>query len=630
MRSLGIGIVALVFSAVAAAAGAAPLDPSDDSDYSPNAREDFPMQVFWGDTHVHSAFSMDASLAGNTRLTPADAYRFARGEGVRTASGKLARLDRPLDFLVVSDHAEYMGLLPKLRAGDPQVLADATGKRLFDAIGEGVGSAQAVFGELIVSLMKNEPIFRNESVQRGIWDEITAVAEEHDAPGVFSALIGFEWTSMPRGDNLHRVVVYADGAEKARQLIPVSAFDGDRPEDLWAFLEKYESETGGRILAIPHNANVSNGRMFAVEDSGGAPFDRSYALRRARWEPLVEVTQIKGDGETHPLLSPDDEFADFETWDEGNLAIGATLPKREGMLRYEYARSALQLGLTERARIGVNPFQFGMIGSTDAHTSFATAAEDNFWGKVPLTEPGTDRTRGVFFESAESDDFDVFTWQQVASGYAAVWAHENTRASLFDAMRRKEVYATTGPRMTVRFFGGWDYEPADVLRPHVARTGYRKGVPMGGDLPARTGESSSSPSFLVLALKDPSGAKLDRIQIVKGWRAADGELHEKVYDVAASDGREIGLDARTKPLRSTVDVAAATYTNDVGAGQLATVWRDPDFDPAESAFYYARVLEIWTPRWTAYDAARLGARIAAGTPMQLQDRAYTSPIWYQP
>ena len=302
MRSLGIGVAALVFSAVSAVSGEAPLDPSDASDYSPYAREDFPMQVFWGDTHVHSAFSMDASLAGNTRLTPADAYRFARGEGVRTASGKLARLDRPLDFLVVSDHAEYMGLLPKLRAGDPQVLADATGKRLFDAIGEDVGSAQAVFGELIASLMKNEPIFRNEAVQRGIWDEITAVAEEHDAPGVFSALIGFEWTSMPRGDNLHRVVVYADGAEKARQLIPVSAFDGDRPEDLWAFLEKYESETGGRILAIPHNANVSNGRMFAVEDSGGAPFDRSYALRRARWEPLVEVTQIKGDGETHPLL----------------------------------------------------------------------------------------------------------------------------------------------------------------------------------------------------------------------------------------------------------------------------------------------------------------------------------------
>ena len=597
-------------------------------DYVAYASEEFPMQVFWGDTHVHSSFSMDASLAGNTRLTPADAYRFAKGEAIETVSGLTARLDRPLDFLVVSDHAEYMGLLPKLRAGDPLILADATGKRFSESIQQGPEAAQTVFGELIQSLMRNEPIIENEEMKRSIWNEITALADQHDQPGVFSAVIGFEWTSMPQGDNLHRVVVYADGAHKAGQKIPVSSFDGDRPEDLWSFLEAYEEITGGRILAIPHNANVSNGRMFSVEDSNGAPFDRAYAMRRARWEPIVEVMQIKGDGEAHPLLSPDDEFADFETWDEGNIAIGATLPKRDGMIEYEYARSALKLGLGEQARTGINPFQFGMIGSTDAHTSLATAAEDNFWGKATLTEPGSDRTRGIFFDSAESDEYDIASWRQVASGYAAVWAQENTRASLFDALRRKEVYATTGSRMTVRFFGGWNYEPADALRPHVARVGYRKGVPMGGDLPAP--KADESPSFLIVALKDPEGANLDRIQVVKGWRSPDGELHEKVYDVAVSDGRTIDANGRTPALRSTVDVATATYTNDIGAAQLQTVWHDPDFDSDESAFYYARVLEISTPRWTAYDALRVGAQIDPGTVMQLQDRAYTSPIWYQP
>ena len=597
-------------------AGGVVVAHAESGHYSPYAGESYPMRLLWGDTHVHSSFSMDASTMGNTRLDPGEAYRFAKGETVLSSTGQPVRLDRALDFLVVSDHAEYMGVLPKLRAQDPVLLADPDGRRIFDALTGGEDVARQIMEELIGSLMSNQPVFDNEEAKRSIWSEITSLADQHNAPGVFSALIGYEWTSMPKGDNLHRVVVYRDGADKAAQLTPVSAFDGDRPEDLWAFLQKYEAKTQGQILAIPHNANLSNGRMFAVEDSSGKPIGQAYATRRARWEPLVEVTQIKGDGETHPLLSPDDELAEFETWDKGNLNVGATVPKKPGMLRYEYARSALMLGLRLEAATGVNPFKFGMIGSTDSHTSLATAAENNFWGKAVLTEPGQPRTNEVFLPSAGGQELDIMAWQQVASGYAGVWATENTREAIFDAMQRKEVYATTGPRMRVRFFGGWSYAAEDVLQPESVLAGYRKGVPMGGDLPAKAGDA---PGFLVMALKDPSGANLERVQIVKGWLGAGGEPSEKVYDVIAAE-----------TTGSTVDVENATYTNTVGEPQLAAFWQDPDFDPTQRAFYYARVIQIPTPRWTAFDALRLGTQVTPDSPMAVQDRAYTSPIWYTP
>lgn len=584
--------------------------------YSPYADETLPMELLWGDTHVHSSFSMDANTMGNTRLDPGDAYRFAKGETVTSNTGQRVRLDRPLDFLVVSDHAEYMGVLPKLRARDPLLLSDPDGKRIFDALEGGDDAAGQIMGELIGSLMSNAPILDNEEAKQSIWREITSQADQHDAPGVFSALIGYEWTSMPQGDNLHRVVIYRDGADKAGRMTPVSAFDGERPEDLWAFMQRYETETGGQILAIPHNANLSNGRMFAVEDSAGKPIGRAYATTRARWEPLVEVTQIKGDAETHPLLSPDDELADFETWDRGNLNVGATVPKQPEMLQYEYARSALGLGLQLEEETGVNPFKLGMIGSTDSHTSLATGAEDNFWGKAVLVEPGRPRTNQAFLPSSAGPELDIMAWQQVASGYAGVWATGNTREAIFDAMRRKEVYATSGPRMQVRFFGGWRYAPEDVMRPDGVRAGYEKGVPMGGDLPPRSGEA---PGFLVMALKDPSGANLERVQIVKGWLEADGTLREKVHDVIIAE-----------KTGSTVDTARATYQNTIGAAELSAFWQDPDFDPAERAFYYARVVQIPTARWTAYDAVRLGTELAPGIPREVQDRAYTSPIWYTP
>jgi len=596
----------------------APAALAGGKNYSPYVDQTWPTELLWGDTHVHTSFSMDANSMGNTRLGPSDAYRFAKGEVVTSNTGQPVRLDRPLDFLVVSDHAEYMGVLPKLRAKDPTILADPAGRKLYEGLDGGDQRGGAAMTDLIEALVTNRPILDNAAVKQGIWDEITRIADQHDAPGRFSAMIGYEWTSMPRGDNLHRVVVYADGADKAARLTPVSAFDGDRPEDLWAFLARYEKATGGRILAIPHNANLSNGRMFALETSAGKPMDAAHAKTRAKWEPIVEVTQIKGDGETHPLLSPDDELADFETWDKGNLNVGKTLPKEPWMLRFEYARSALKLGLELDAKLGINPFQFGMIGSTDAHTSLATAGEDNFWGKAVGVEPGRPRTDITFLASAKEKSLDIMAWQQVAAGYAAVWATGNTRAAIFDAMMRKEVYATTGPRIQVRLFGGWRYAPEDVSRPDVVAVGYRGGVPMGGVLPARAGEDGA-PRFLVLAAKDPIGANLERVQIVKGWRERDGTLREKVYDVAVA--RMTG---------STVDVARATYTNEVGDAELAAWWEDPDFDRRESAFYYVRVVEIPTPRWNVYDAVRLGADVTPDAPRAVQDRAYTSPIWYTP
>ena len=599
---------------------------AQETPYSQHAFEDFPMELLWGDTHVHSSFSMDANAVGNTRLSPADAYRFAKGEAVVANSGMTAKLDQPIDFLVVSDHAEYMGLLPALRQADPRILADAAGASLYEQLTGSEEGGLLTIGRLIDSLMKNEAVIDNAEFKQSIWNEITSLADAANDPGKFTALIGFEWTSMPGGDNLHRVVVYGDDAERARQLVPVSAFDGPEPEDLWAFMESYERKVDGRILAIPHNANVSNGRMFAVEDSRGAAFDSEYAKRRARLEPLVEVTQIKGDAEAHPLLSPDDEFADFETWDFGNLHVLNTVPKGEGQIEFEYARSALKLGLGEAARTGTNPFKFGMIGSTDAHTSLATAAEDDFWGKTTNVEPGP-RSKNVSMSLGDTPGRVLFdTWDFVASGYAAVWATENTREAIFAAMQRKEVYATTGSRIAVRLFGGWEFEAEDLDRPDAIRHGYRKGVPMGGDLVDGAGKT---PGFLVTALKDPRGANLDRVQIVKGWREADGALKEKVYDVALSDGRR-ALFGRIRPVGSTVDLEAASYSNRIGAASLEAYWEDPNFDPTESAFYYARVIEIPTPRWNVYDRVRLGAKVPDGTREVVQDRAYTSPIWYTP
>ena len=601
-------------------------------DYGAGSKEPIPRNVYWGDTHLHTFFSPDASLAGNFRLSPADAYRFARGQTVTAHNGMKARLDRPLDFLVVSDHAEYMGFIANVRKGDPEALNTEWGAYLSTAIKSGGDAAYAAAIKFITEgfVDGGVPELKTDSMRRPPWNHTTAAADAANTPGAFTAFIGYEWTSHPGGDNLHRVVIFCDDATKANQVLPFSALDSEDPEDLWTYLEGYESTTGGKILAIAHNGNVSNGHMFAESTRKGKPLTKAYAEQRAKWEILYEVTQIKGDGEAHPLLSPTDEFADYENWDKGNL-LGA-LPesgKTIDMLRHEYGREALKLGLKLEESLGANPFKFGLIGSTDAHTSLASADSSNFWGKLTLLEPNGHRWEHKVIESVTDPSRTTWGWEQAASGYAGVWAAENTREVLFDAMRRRETYATTGPRMTVRFFAGWNFTDADALANDMARIGYAKGVPMGGDLAA--GSRSNAPTFLIAALKDPMGANLDRAQVIKGWLGAEGNTQERIYDVAVADGREIDADGRCRAgVGNTVDVAAASYTNSIGAAQLVTQWQDPDFDPARRAFYYVRVIEIPTPRWTAYDQKSFGAPMDAKVPMTTQERAYTSPIWYTP
>ena len=599
--------------------------------YSPYAGRNFPTRPLFGDTHLHSSLSFDAGLLGN-RVGPVDVYRFAKGEEVVSSTGQPFKLSRPLDFTVLTDHSDNLGLAPDFFAGKPEILADPTARRWYDLVKAGkIGEA---LNEMLPAFGKGEfpetMLYRpGTAAFRSSWQRIIDAAEGANDPGRFSAIIGYEWTSVPNGNNLHRNVIYRDGANRAGQLDPyttVEPLGSPDPRDLWNWLANYEEKTGGNVLAIAHNGNVSNGLMFPIiEPTDRTEIDREYSETRSRWEPLYEATQIKGDGEAHPFLSPNDEFADFETWDTGNLDV--TAAKKPEMLEFEYARSALRNGLKMEAKLGVNPFKFGLVGGTDAHNGLTAVEEDNFIGKTVSSEPSAQRWEHVFLQNPKLE-LKIQYWETTASGYAAVWAIENTREAIFDAMARKEVYATTGPRMIVRFFGGWDFEPGDANNRMPARIGYTKGVPMGGDL--TDGPEGKSPTFLVGALKDPIGANLDRIQIIKGWLGADGETNEKVYDVVWSDNREPGSDGKLPAVGNTVDVANATWTNTIGVTELITVWADPDFDATLKAFYYARVIEIPTPRWTAYDAKYYGIEMPDEVPMTLQERAYTSPIWYTP
>jgi hypothetical protein len=597
--------------------------------YSPYAARPFPTRPLFGDTHLHTSFSMDAGAFG-CRLDPRDAYRFARGEEITASSGQRVRLSRPLDFLVVADHSDNMGFFPDLLSGNPNVLADPAGRRWYDMVQAGKGADAAI--EIIVAFSQGRfpkalMYTPGTTAYRSVWRELVDAAEQANDPGRFTAFIGYEWTSTTGGNNLHRNVVFRDGAALASLVEPFTVYPpgSDDPRDLWKWMAAYEQKTGGNVLAIAHNGNLSNGRMFPlIESFTGKPVDREYAETRARWERLYEATQIKGDGETVPFLSPNDEFASFERWDKGNL--DGSEAKKPEMLQFEYARAALKNGLKLEKQLGMNPYKFGMIGSTDAHSGLSAVEEDNFFGKTSSSEPSPIRATHPFIKT---DKVTIMGWEQTSSGYAAVWARENTREALFDAMERRETYGTTGPRMVVRFFGGWDFTAADAQTRNPAVVGYRKGVPMGGDLGAAP--PGKAPTFLVAALKDPIGANLDRYQIVKGWLDAKGALHERVYDVAWSGDRTPDpATGRLPAVGSTVDVANATYTNAIGASELIAVWKDPEFDPAARAFYYGRVLEIPTPRWTAHDARYFGIAMPKEVPMTLQERAYTSPIWYTP
>jgi hypothetical protein len=599
--------------------------------YSPYADLHYPTRPLFGDTHLHTSVSMDAGAFG-ARIGPRDAYRFAKGREITSSTGQPVKLSRPLDFLVVADHSDGMGFFPLLFGGDANVLADPQGRRWYDMIQSGKGADAAV--DIIINFGKGTiskailPVPGTASY-RSAWDDTIRAAEEANDPGRFTAFIGFEWTSNTGGNNLHRNILFRDSASRASLVEPyttMAPLGSDNPRDLWKWMSAYEQKTGGQVLAIAHNGNLSNGRMFPLIEPGtGKPLDRDYAETRARRERLYEATQIKGDGETVPFLSPNDEFANFGRWDKGNLDLSEA--KKPDMLQYEYARSALKMGLKLEKDLGANPYKFGMIGSTDAHTGLATADDDNFWGKTASAEPSATRATHTFVTNPTTG-LSYMNWETLASGYAAVWATENTREALFDAMQRREVYATTGPRMIVRLFGGFDFDAKDAQNRMPAKVGYAKGVPMGGDL--RRAPAGKAPTFLIAALKDPIGANLDRYQIVKGWLDAKGELHEKVYDVAWSGDRKPGKDGKVPLVGSTVDVPNATYTNGIGSPELAAVWKDPSFNPDERAFYYGRVIEIPTPRWTAYDAKYYGLKLAAEIPMTTTERAYTSPIWYTP
>jgi len=599
--------------------------------YSPYAGRNFPTRPFFGDTHLHTSISVDAGAFG-CRLGPVEAYRFAKGEEITASSGQQVKLSRPLDFLVVADHSDAMGLFPMIFGGDPKVMATEKGRKWYEMIqnGQGADAARDIIKSFAQGTIPQEIIpLPGTPIYRSVWQDLIKAAEGANDPGRFTAFIGFEWTSVTAGNNLHRNVIFRDNADKASRVEPYTTqkpLGSDNPRDLWKWMTAYEEKTGGNVLALAHNGNLSNGRMFPIIESfTGKPIDREYAEQSAKWEHLYEATQIKGDGETHPFLSPNDEFANFERWDKGNLDLSAA--KKPEMLQFEYARSALKNGLKLEKELGVNPYKFGLVGSTDAHTALTAVEEDNFFGKTTSAEPSPTRA-GHPFNANQKLGLSIMTWETSASGYAAVWARENTRESIFDAMERRETYATTGPRMVVRFFGGFDFEAADANNRMPAQIGYTKGVPMGGDL--NHAPAGKAPTFLVAAMKDPIGANLDRYQIIKGWVDAKGELHEKVYDVVWSGDRKPGANGKVPSVGNTVDVPNATWSNTIGAPELITVWKDPKFDPAQSAFYYGRVIEIPTPRWTAYDAKKFGVKMPPEVPMITTERAYTSPIWYTP
>jgi hypothetical protein len=629
-----LGLMVSGFSHFAVAAdGAAPPNAgvrnveAKKPDYSPYPAHDFPNRVYWGVAHVHTGYSFDSGMFGVT-TTPDDLFRVARGGEVVLDNGQRFKQDRPLDWVSITDHAEYMGISDQIRAGSPDLLANPQGKRWYEMSRTSPQDGVKAAIEAVVSMQNGKPVFDASKLMAAAWTRATAAAEKWNEPGVFTTLHGFEWTSAPGGNNLHRTVVFRDGADRANQVLPFSTFDSQDPSDLWKYMDAYARKTGGQVLAIPHNGNLSNGLMYSAETFDGKPMDRAYAEARASHEPLFEATQIKGDGETTPYLSANDEFADFERWD---FNFNKMVPAENGVLQNNYVRSALRLGLELDSRLGANPYKSGLIGGNDAHLGVVTTREDNFFGEFANGLPSPDRwkTPLTMVENDPKKGPLVSVWNESASGLGGVWARENTREGIWDALKRKEVYATTGDRLVVRLFAGWDFKKSDLERSGFVANGYANGVPMGGEL--SKAPAGKSPAFLVYAMRDPEGPNLDRVQIIKGWLGKNGKTQERIFDIAVSGGRTIGADGRCKtPVGTTVDAANATYTNTIGATTLSAYWQDPTFDSSEQAFYYVRVIQIPSPRWTAYDQKRYGTKMPDYVPMSVTDRAYTSPVWYTP
>ena len=607
-----------------------PVDPAKfykSPGYSPYAGKHYPARPLFGDQHLHTGWSVDAGGSGTT-LGPEEALRFARGQEVTASSGQPVKLARPLDWVAITDHSDAMGTIFAIREGNPEMMSDPTLKRWHDMMASGPQEAAKAVFELIAAQANKKlpPTLIDPKWAKSYWEQSTTLMEKYNEPGRFTAFIAYEWTSNAGGgDNLHRNVIYRDGKKLADQVLPMTTFVSENPEDLWKWMDAWEKKTGGKLLAIPHNGNLSNGRMFELQMFLGGAMTRDWAQQRQQWEPLFEVIQMKGQSESHPLLSTTDEFAvGYELWDRGNLIM---MPKKPGMLEHEYLRTALKDGLKVEQDLGANPFKYGMAGGTDTHNALTAAEEDNFYGKFLSAEPRADR----WSENAlKFGDRVVKGWEMTAAGRTAVWALDNTRESLWDAMKRRETYATSGPQMVVRFFGGYEFTSADALSRSPAIAGYTKGVAMGGEL--KKAPPGKAPSFLVAAARDPLSGNLDRIQIIKGWLDRGGKLHEKIYDVAWGDAdkRKRGANGKLPPVGNTVDLKTTSWTNTIGDPELITVWKDPEFDPALKAFYYARVLEIPTPRWTAYDAAYFKVKVDEKIPVITQERAFTSPIWYSP
>jgi hypothetical protein len=585
----------------------------------------YPERAYFGDTHVHTGWSFDAGLDGAV-TSPEDAFRLASGAEVTSNSGQMVKLQRPLDWMVITDHSDGMGTINEVQSGNPEMIADPFLNTLYEAMKGNDSKARGAAVLEVINRQSNGNLPKQVMDPKWMvsaWQKTAATADKYNKPGTFTAMIGYEWTSNAGGgDNLHRNVIYRDDASFAKQMIPFTTFQSEDAEKLWDWMAAYEQKTGGKVLAIPHNGNLSNGRMFEETRFDGSPMTAEYAQNRQRWERLFELTQIKGQSESHPSLSPGDEFASWDMWDTGNLN---GVVKKPGMIRTEYYREALKSGLRLEAKLGANPFKYGAQSGTDTHTGLATAEENNFWGKFKNLEPRAGRWQPVV--TGGSGPGGHRGWEQSAAGYTGVWATSNTRAAIWDAMMRRETFSTTGPRMTVRFFGGYDFADSDAAG-DVAKAGYSKGVPMGGDLKAAP--AGKKAGFLVAAMKDPDGANLDRVQVIKGWLGADGKTHEKIYEVVWAGERKPDAAGKLPPVGNTVDVAKASYANSIGAAQLIAHWTDPDFDPALKAVYYVRVLEIPTPRWTAYDQMRFKDKMPDNIPMSLQERAFTSPIWYSP
>lgn len=585
----------------------------------------YPMRAYFGDTHVHTGWSADAGLDGAV-TSPEDAFRLASGQEIKSNTGQQVKLRRPLDWMVIADHSDAMGTISEIAAGNPKMISDPFLKRMYEALNGNDEKARRQAVLELVDLQSNKKLpfqLKNPRWMISAWRKTADVADKYNAPGKFTAFIGYEWTSNAGGgNNLHRNIVYREGAEFAKKMLPLTTFKSEDPEKLWEWMASYEKRSGGKVLAIPHNGNLSNGRMFEETRFDGSPMTPEYAQNRQRWERLFELTQMKGQSESHPSLSPADEFASWDMWDTGNLN---GVVKKPGMVRTEYYREALKSGLRLEAKLGANPFKYGAESGTDTHTGLATAEEDNFWGKFKSVEPRAGRWQPVVVGGLGPGGHR--SWEQSAAGYTGVWATSNTRAAIWDAMMRRETFSTTGPRMTVRFFGSYDFADADAAG-DVAKAGYSKGVPMGGDLKAAP--AGKKAGFLVAAMKDPDGANLDRVQVIKGWLGTDGKTYEKIYEVVWAGDRKPDAAGKLPPVGNTVDVATATYANSIGAAQLIAHWTDPDFDPALKAVYYVRVLEIPTPRWTAFDQVRFKEKMPDNIPMSLQERAFSSPIWYSP